>query len=122
VVGEIQVDTEHEYKDKVRNVIRRLVAGLSAVVMLFLASGAISEDDMVILHKGIQSHKAMILDINQELDRLERSTTGGRRQGAIDDLNDALDTITAELIDLEQRYIESLRGQQAATTAPAAKD
>ena len=105
--------------------IRRLVAGLSAVVMLFLVSGAISEDDMVILHKGIQSHKAMILDINQELDRLERSPEGVSQENLKlirDDLTDTLNKITAQLTGLEQRYIKSLRAQQAATTAPAAKD
>ena len=105
--------------------IRRLVAGLSAVVMLLSVSSAVSQEDTVLLYKGMQSLKAMSSYIKQELDRLERSPEGVSQENLKlirDDLTDTLNKITAQLTGLEQRYIKSLRAQQAVTTAPAAKD
>ena len=105
--------------------IRRLLAGLSAVVMLFSVSSAMSQEDTVLLHKGMQSLKAINSEIKQKLDRLERSPEGVSQENLKlirDDLNDTLNKITAQLTGLEQRYIKSLRTQQAATTAPATKD
>jgi 5-bromo-4-chloroindolyl phosphate hydrolysis protein len=105
--------------------IRRLVTGLSAVVMLFMASSAVSQEDTALLYKGMQALKTMSFDINQELDHLERSPKGLTQEDIRvirSDLNETLKRITADLAVLEQRYIKSIRSQPASTTTPAAKD